>query len=219
MIDNPTLRAIRDRRSVRNFTSDPVDPGHLDAILEAARWAPSGRNSQPWDLVVVKDDAIRSALGAALKRITFSWGGLSNAPVLIVVSVNTPKDPEHFVEDGAVAAQNMCLAAQSLGLGSSWAGVYSHDTNRNSVERSIANLVGLPKTHRVIAVVPIGIGRPAKATARRPLEEIVHYDRYTSREDSRNDARDEKQSGADLVSKGIPKIGRRRRLTEPGRFV
>jgi len=138
LIDNPILRGIRDRRSIHNFSADPVTDEQVDAVLEAARWAPSGRNSQPWDFVVVRDPQVRSLLGSTLKRTTFSWGGMAAAPVMIVVSVDQTRDPEHFVEDGAVAAHNLCLAAQSLGLGSSWAGVYEPRKARNSAENAIS---------------------------------------------------------------------------------
>jgi nitroreductase len=217
LIDNPTLRAIRDRRSVRNFTTDEIDPAHLDAILEAGRWAPSGRNTQPWDFVVVQDPVIRNALGTALKRITFSWGGMAAAPVMIVVSVDESADPRHFIEDGAIAAQNMCLAAESLGLGSAWAGV-SRDSSRRGVERSIASLVGLPRTHRIIAIIPIGVAHVVKSTSRRPLAEMVHYDRYAPVPDSRAAAQDERPSGSDDAARGFPTFRSRRSLTEPGKF-
>jgi nitroreductase len=133
LTDNPTLRAIRERRSVNNFTSAPVTDQQLEAILEAGRWAPSALNSQPWDFVVVRDPQIRTEIGNVLRRITYAWRGFATAPALIVVSVDQSRDPEHFVEDGAVAAQNLCLAAQSLGLASSWAGIYKKRTSRKGV--------------------------------------------------------------------------------------
>ncbi|MCJ7724852.1 MAG: nitroreductase family protein [Acidimicrobiia bacterium] len=218
MIDNPTLRAIRDRRSIRNFTADPVTDEQIETILEAARWAPSGRNSQPCDFVVVRDPGVRSGLGAILRRTTFAWGGLSSAPVMIVVAVDPTRDPEHFVEDGAVAAQNMCLAAQSIGLGSSWAGVYSPRKTRNGVEAAISSLIGLPSAHRAIAVVPIGVAMHSKTTNRRPLAEMVHYDRFSSHPDSRPVWRDEETTDADDGTRGIPAAAVRQSITQPGRF-
>jgi nitroreductase len=59
-----TLKVIQDRRSIRQFTDDPVPEEHLDMILEAARQAPSGENAQPWRFIVVKDEATRKQLGA-----------------------------------------------------------------------------------------------------------------------------------------------------------
>ena len=85
MIDNATLAGIRNRRSVGNFTSDPVTDEQVETILEAARWAPSGGNSQPWDFVVVRNQQTRTGLGRILKGIAFAWAGLVAAPVMIVV--------------------------------------------------------------------------------------------------------------------------------------
>jgi nitroreductase len=177
-LDNPALDAIRRRRSVRNFTSTPIDDEHVESILEAGRWAPSALNAQPWDFVVVRDPQVRTAIGDILRRTTYAWRGFATAPVMIVVSVDQTRDPEHFVEDGAVAAQNLCLAAQSLGLASSWAGVNTRRIKMGSVESSLKKLLFLPRTHRVIAVVPIGTARREGRSSRRPLAEMVHHDRF-----------------------------------------
>ncbi len=181
MIDNLTLKAIRERRSTLDFTSDPVTDAQIEAILEAGRWAPSYLNSQPWDFVVVRDAQLRTGLEIILKRITWAWGGFAGVPVMIVVSVDPARDPEHFVEAGAVATQNICLAAQSLGLASSWAGVYgSSRAVAGHVEQDLKAVLSLPETHRIIAVIPIGVARVERPSSRRPLAEIVHPDRFRS---------------------------------------
>jgi len=59
-----TMKVIQDRRSIRNFTEDPVSNQDLDMILEAARQAPSGENAQPWRFIIVKNDAMRKKMGA-----------------------------------------------------------------------------------------------------------------------------------------------------------
>jgi nitroreductase len=219
MIDNPTLTAIRERRSVRNFTSAPVPDQHLEAVLEAGRWAPSRHNSQPWDFVVVRDPQIRSGIASILRSVTWAWAGIASAPTLIVVSVDPSQDPGHFVEDGAVAAQNLCLAAQSLGLASSWAGVYSSKgARKRTAEHSLRTLLSLPQSHRIIAVVPIGqAGRHVQAT-RRPLEEMVHYDGYQPQPDSRRPVDTPPRADHDDGSHDLPKTTLRRPLTEPARF-
>jgi nitroreductase len=179
-VDNDTLRVIRERRSIARFTADPVTEGQMQAILEAARWAPSGINSQPWDFVVVTDPEVRAEMGIILRRMTAAWKGFSDAPAMIVVSVDPSRDSEHFVEDGAVAAQNICLAACSLGLASSWAGVYTRREKRGSVESALRKLLSLPRTHRIIAVIPIGVAeeRGPHHPRRRPLAEMVHQNKY-----------------------------------------
>jgi nitroreductase len=178
MIDNPTLAAIRERRSTNRFISQPITDEQLDAILEAGRWAPSALNSQPWDLVVVTDPSLRSQMGTILRDITWAWSGFAAAPAMIVVSVDPSRDPAHFVEDGAIAAQNLCLAAHSVGLASSWAGVYSKDARKGTVEKALKKLLALPHTHRIIAVVPVGTAAHVGRGSRRPLAEIVHRDRF-----------------------------------------
>jgi len=178
LTDHPALDVIRERRSVRNFTSDPVTDQQLEAILEAGRWSPSKRNSQPWDFIVVRDLQIRREVGNVLRQVTSAWAGFTDAPVLIVVSVDRSRDPEHFVEDGAVATQNLCLAAHCLGLASSWAGVYAKRARRGSVQHTLKKLLSVPRTHRIIAVVPIGVARHEINSSRRPLVEMVHHDRF-----------------------------------------
>jgi len=180
MIDNPTLTAMRERRSANRFLPRAVTDEQLDAVLEAGRWAPSARNSQPWDFVVVTDPALRSQMGAILRDVTWAWSGLAAAPVLIVVAVDPARDPAHFVEDGAVAAQNLCLAAHSVGLASSWAGVYAGDSAPGTPEKALRKLLDLPRGHRVIAVVPVGTASHVGRGSRRELAGMVHRDRYGS---------------------------------------
>lgn len=177
MIDNAILSALRERRSAHRFTGDPVPPEQIDAILEAGRWAPSATNAQPWDFVVISDPALRSQMGTLLREVTWAWAGFAAAPVMIVVAVDPGRDPQHFVEAGAVAAHNLCLAAHSLGLASSWAGVYDH-AGKGTAERDIKRLLALPRTHRIIAVVPVGTPGLTSHGSRRPLIDMVHRDRF-----------------------------------------
>jgi len=178
MLDNPTLTAIRQRRSANRFISEPISDERLEAILEAGRWSPSARNSQPWDFVVVTDPRTRSEMGAILRDITWAWSGFAAAPVMIVVAVDPLRDSDHYVEDGAIAAQNICLAAHSVGLASSWAGVYANGARNQTAEKALKKLLSLPRTHRIIAVIPVGTATHVGRSSRRPLVEIVHRDRF-----------------------------------------
>ncbi len=133
MKENDVLKAIRGRRSVVRFTDAPVSDEQVETILEAGRWAPSYINSQPWEFIVMREKGLRARVAEVLKRATLSWQGFAQAPVLIAVAVDPSRDPRHSVEDGAAAVQNMTLAAHSLGLGSSWAGLYAADGGRDQV--------------------------------------------------------------------------------------
>ena len=181
MTTNDVLNAIRARRSVLRFEPKPVTEGELEAILEAGRWAPSYANSQPWTFVVVRDEGTKKKLGDLVERIAFarrgqfavSGKGVGDAPVVIAVVLDPVKDPQHWVEAGAVATQNMALMAHSLGLASYWAGLGGR------AEAEARRVIGAPKGMRVVAILPIG--HPAytpKDGERTPLAEIVRHDRF-----------------------------------------
>lgn len=178
MKENEVLRAIRTRRSVTRFTEAAVSEEQLESVLEAGRWAPSYINSQPWDFIVVRDPALRARMAEVLKRVTLAWQGFAMAPVLVAVAVDPTRDPSHFVEGGAVAVQNMALAAHSLGLASSWAGLHAADGGKGSVVEELRVLLGLPKHMSLIAVLPLGTPAYEAKADRRPLAESVHAERY-----------------------------------------
>lgn len=189
-VENEVLKAIRERRSILRFRPEPVQDEKIQAILEAGRWAPSCGNSQPWEFIVVKDETRRQKISAVAERVTlaqqllvspggFPSKGIEVAPAIIVTCVDPRKDPSHFIEDGAVAAQNMALAAHSLGLASYWVGVYSPRDVKGSPEGEVKEILNIPHEYRVIAFLPIGL--PAydiERKERKSLREITNYDQY-----------------------------------------
>jgi len=180
MKENEVFRTICGRRSVLRFSDAAVSEEQLETILEAGRWAPSYINSQPAEFIVVRDPEVRARMADVLRRVTISWQGFQQAPVVLVVAVDAAKDPRHHVEDGAAAAQNMALAAHSLGLASFWAGVYGGADGKGGPEADLRAVLSIPKGHRIIAVLPIGVSAYEAKSTRRPLGEIVHRDRYAS---------------------------------------
>ena len=178
MRDNEVLKAIRGRRSVIRFTDQSVTDDELAAILEAGRWAPSYINSQPWEFLVVRDPKTRGRLAEILRRITVAWQGFAAAPASIVVMADPDRDPRHLAEDGAAAAQNMCLAAHSLGLATFWAGLHAVAETRGSAESELKAALGIPPAMRLVAVLPVGHPAYVASTSRRPLSEIVHQETY-----------------------------------------
>lgn len=176
-MSNPVLDAIRNRRSVVRFESTQVDEKLIEDILEAGRWAPSWLNKQPWNFVVVTDKNIKEKISEVVPTIFVQ--GLKEAPVCIVVCVDTSEDPYHFVEAGSVASQNMVLAAQSLGLNSCWIGIFDIKNNKNSAETKVKQLLGIPKDHRVISVLPIGhVKYDIPKKDRKTLYQIVHHNKF-----------------------------------------
>ena len=177
---NDVLEAIRNRRSVLRFENTAVEDDKLEAILDAGRWAPSWINKQPWNFIVIKDQKTKESLSEAVPT-TFVQG-LKEAPLCIAVVVNSTEDPYHFAEAGAAATQNMALAAYSLGLNSSWIGVYDLKNERNSAESKVRKILDVPKDARVIAILPVGHlkGDPPKKD-RKTLRQIVYQGKFGNR--------------------------------------
>lgn len=173
---NQVLEAIRDRRSSVRFEETPIGEEKIQAILEAGRWAPSWINSQPWRFILVTDQDIKQRISEHVPT-AFNLA-ITDAPINIVVSVDTEEDPHHFVEDGAVATQNMALAAHSLGLGSCWMGVFDLKGGKDSGEEKIKEILEIPKTHRVISVLPVGVSKAARMTKRKELSQLVYHEKF-----------------------------------------
>ena len=166
---NEVLKAIRDRRTVRRFKSNPVDEEMLQMILEAGRWAPSFSNLQPWRFIVIRDLGLKIALDREARQSVLHLG-INQAPVVILVCVDRRIDPLHAIEAGAAATQNMTLAAHSLGLGAGWIGIWGTEA-----EASIQKLLKLPETVRAVSLLPIGIPDESPEGYRKPLEELTQF--------------------------------------------
>lgn len=160
------METILSRRSVRSFTEKAPDSDTIMKTLEAARWAPSGLNNQPWRFLVVTDRGTREGLARFTKYSDVVLG----APVSIVVcldlatSYNRDKD---IMAIGA-AIQNILLAACSLGLGTCWLGEI---INR---KEEVAPWLGLAKDLEIMAVIVMGYpAQPPEEGERKPLEELM----------------------------------------------
>ena len=166
------VRTLFERRfSCRSFDTTPLDRETVEAVLEAARWAPNGGNLQPWRFVVSLDSNRRRALAGA----AYGQGFLAQAPVVITVcavpdesaSKYGPRGRELYcLQDTAAAAQNTLLAATDRGLGGCWVGAFD--------EAAIARVLELPPNWRPVALIALGL--PAETEprrTRRPLSEIT----------------------------------------------
>lgn len=120
---NETLNTILSRRSIRKYCEKQISEDELNAILKAGKFAPSAMNQQSWHFTVVQNkeilDKINTACKIASKRPADSdISVIYNAPTLIIVSEDEKAIAPEI--DGALALQNMFLAAESLGIGSCW---------------------------------------------------------------------------------------------------
>ena len=142
------LEAIRNRRSIREFTDETVDLADLKRIVEAGIWAPSGKNNQPCRFVLITDQDVRGQVAEQ----TIYTGMVNGAPALIAVYVDESVmyDQVKDQQSAGAALQNMLLAAEALGLGSVWLG----QILKNKTE--VSRILGVGAQYDLMAVVVIG---------------------------------------------------------------
>ena len=116
---------ILSRRSIRKFLDKPVSDEHITSILRAAMSAPSAGNGQPWEFIVIKNKDILMQVPELHPYAKMA----AEAPISIVVCCDTSKKPREgfWMQDLSAASQNILLAANSLGLGSVWCGIYPNE--------------------------------------------------------------------------------------------
>ncbi len=172
------------RQSVRKYVQKPVEEDKLNQCLEAARLAPSASNSQPWSFVIVDQEPLRTDVAKA----TFSDIKLINkftlqAPVLIVIVIEKAKlitrlammvkKKEWPLIDIGIAAEHFCLQATELGIGTCMIGWFEED--------KIKKLLQIPTDKSIGLVISIGYNAddyPQRTKIRKPIEEIVRYNKY-----------------------------------------
>ena len=158
--------AVKDRRSVREFTNEDVSDSDVDRILEAGRWAPSGLNNQPWRFKVVRDVKLKENLAGC----THYCKTILNAPVCITVFLDNNESYDRAKDLQAVGAciQNMLLVIHSMGLGAVWLGEIL--SKKNQVEK----ILSVPENCELMAVLALGQPREKKRTSKRKnIEELM----------------------------------------------
>jgi nitroreductase len=166
------LACILQRCSVRSYQDRPVEKEKLEAVLEAARLAPSAKNMQEWRFVVVQDADTRKRLCAAANNQAF----VGEAPVVIACCTAIPDYVMRcgqlaYPIDVAIAVEHMALQAADLGLGTCWVGSFYED--------QVKSLLGIPAGARVVQL--LALGYPADAPHgknRLALSRIVSYGRW-----------------------------------------
>lgn len=166
------LEAIRGRYSVRSYRSDAVEDDKLAAVLEAARLAPSAANRQPFRLIVVGTEGREEELRRVYRRRWFSAAPLVLGIVAVPGEAWRRMDGKPYDEvDATIAMDHVILAATALGLGTCWVAAFDPDAARE--------VFGLPADVEPVAFTPLGYAADEpKQKARRPLEELVKYERW-----------------------------------------
>lgn len=158
------MQAIKTRRSIREYKEKDVKREKIKQLLNAAHWAPSARNTQPWEFIVIKDEKTKKDF-ADIKGQKF----IAEAPVLIAF-VTDPNVSSFHKIDGSLATQNFQLAAWELGLGTCWIGTFNREKAKT--------LLGIPEGKHLLTVMPLGYPAEEGQNTRTPLEKITYRDQY-----------------------------------------
>lgn len=194
------IEALRQRRSIRKFQNKPVSRELVLAVLEAAGWAPSAHNSQPWRFVVIENDVVKQELA---EKMATAWAAdmardgsnvdeakrlermerFANAPVLILACLTLDsliKFPDQgrrqterdlAVESLGAGLENLLIAAHSLGLGGCW---YCAPAFCKEVVREVLKI---PPEIESSALIVLGLPDESPiAPTRKPLKEYCYLD-------------------------------------------
>ncbi len=160
------MQALRTRRSVRYYTKERVDKELLSDLVDCGRLAATARNEQPWEFVVVTDDAMKKEIADAAPN-----GKFIAAAAACIVVLSKPAD--YALEDGSAATQNILLAAHASGLGACWvAGA------RKPYGGTICEMLGAPSGYTLISLIAVGYPERIGAPQKRSLDELLHWERF-----------------------------------------
>lgn len=164
--------AIKERRSIRAFKDEAISKDTVISLVEAACYAPSGGNLQPWKFFIVSQKDKKESLAEA----AFGQNFVAEAPIVIVVCALPEVSGARYgdrgrdlfcIQDTAAAVQNILLGADALGLGTCWIGAFD--------EPEVAKVLDLAPDCRPVAMIPLGYpAREGNLPTRRPVDEVVY---------------------------------------------
>ena len=180
------MEAVKGRRSIRKYKSDPVPEEVLGKVLESIRWAPSWANTQCTEIIVVKDPKVKSELASTLSKGNPALSAMTDAPVVVVLcgkkgvsgfkkgEASTVKG-DWLMFDTGMAMQNLCLTAHTLGLGTVVIGLFDH--------KKAEEILGVAQDIEVVAMTPLGYrATEGSAPRRKEIPEFVYYEKYPAKQ-------------------------------------
>ncbi len=184
------LETIKDVRSVRSYLDKPIEKEVLRNIVDCARMAPTARNVQPWEFVVITDKDLLGKLSEYVPQGAF----IKDAPAAIIVFCH--KNTEYFLEDGSAATQNILVSARFHDLKSCWIAGYQGAyfekdkvpmcegipctpiPDLHKMQRLIRELFGMPRDLELISVVSLGYSDENPPADKRSVDEVMHWNRF-----------------------------------------
>src|SRR5690554_3916869 len=147
------LNLIQKRRSCRTFESIKVEDEKIEQLIKSALWAPTSKNNRPWEFVVIENPETLEKLSHSKAH---GAAFLSSASLGIVV-MGDPSKSDVWIEDCSIASISMQLAAESIGLGSTWIQIRLRmDDESNLASDNVKQIIGAPDNLEVLSIVAFG---------------------------------------------------------------
>jgi len=163
------LELLRLRRSIRAFQNKSIPVSQLEEMVDAARFAPTARNVQPWEFVLVTD---KHKLGE-LANLAENGRFIAQSSACVAVFCT---DTKYYLEDGCAATCSILLAATALGIGSCWiAG------DKKPYSQQVNTLLNAPLNMKLISLIALGYPQEKdcfKASEKRQLKELLHWEKF-----------------------------------------
>ena len=164
------FRSILNRKSVREYSDKEISQEIIDNLLKAGMSAPSSRDRRPWHFIVISDKAVLENLGDQLKNASC----LKSANKAILVCGDDELSDNCWFLDCSAAAQNILIAAESMGLGAVWTAVYPYDDRAEIVNK----VFNLRKTIHALSIIPLGYPLEKGEPKNKFDASRVHYDKW-----------------------------------------
>lgn len=160
---------ILSRKSVRKYLERPVEKEKVETLLRAGMAAPSGKDTRPWEFIVVTDRAKLEAMAEALPYAKM----LKNAPLAIIVCGDSEKSSYWYL-DCSAATQNILLAAEALGLGAVWTATYPYEDRMAVINQHFP----MPEHIKSLCVIPVGYPAMPHSPKDKWDEKKIHSDQW-----------------------------------------
>lgn len=171
-MEKDLLNIVKNRRSTRQFSGEPISDETIQNILDMAAYAPSSWGGHPVEYVVIRDKATMAEL-AKCKQM--GAGPLAYGEAAIVPIVDK-RNLELWVEDAAVASTYILLAAEYYGVGACWIHMKGRKGHTGMAEDDIRALLGIPEYYGILNAVSLGMKK--EPSGARTFEPAVHFERY-----------------------------------------
>jgi nitroreductase len=162
------LELLKLRRSVRVFQNKKIPKNELEKIVDAARYAPTARNVQPWEFVVIENKDMLKELAGLAENARFMTQAAACIAVFCV-------DTKYYLEDGCAATCNILLAATALGIGSCWVA-----GDKKPYSGQIRTLLNASQDMKLISLIALGYPQDKDAfreVVKRQLKELIHWEK------------------------------------------